>query len=143
MTAPALRAHEHLVLFDGTCGVCSRAVRFVMRRDRSGVFRFASLQGEPGRAALARAGVADPDPGTFVVVTQWREAPTPLTRSRAALFVAAHLSWPWRWLRLLRVLPAAALDGAYDFVARHRHRLLRGPKACALPTAWERERCLD
>ncbi len=143
MTAFAQLADEHLVLYDGTCSLCSRVVRFVLRRDRGAVFRFASLQGEPGRAALARAGVARPDPGTFVVVTRWKEAPAALTRSRAALFVAARLSRPWRWLRVLGVLPTALLDRAYDLVARHRHRLLRGPEVCALPAAWERKRFLD
>jgi len=143
MTAPARSADEHLVLYDGTCGLCSRVVRFVLRRDPGAVFRFASLQGEPGRAALARAGVASPDPGTFVVVTRWKEAPAALTRSRAALFVAARLSRPWRWLRVLGVVPAALLDRAYDLVARHRHRLLRGSEACALPSASERKRFVD
>jgi predicted DCC family thiol-disulfide oxidoreductase YuxK len=110
MTAFAQLADEHLVLYDGTCSLCSRVVRFVLRRDRGAVFRFASLQGEPGRAAL---------------------------------FVAARLSRPWRWLRVLEVLPTALLDRAYDLVAHHRHRLLRGPEVCALPAAWERKRFLD
>ena len=143
MTTSIPPADEHLVLYDGTCGLCSRTVRFVLHRDRNAVFRFASLQGEPGRAVLARAGVARPDPGTFVVVTRWKEAPEVLTRSRAALFVAARLTWPWRWLRLLGVLPAGLLDRAYDLVARHRHRLLPRPEHCAVPGMRERERFLD
>ena len=143
MTASAQLAEEHLVLYDGPCRLRSRVVRFVLRRDRGAVFRFASVQGDPGRAALARAGVARADPRTFVVVTRWKEVPAALTRSRAALFVAARLSRPWRWLRVLGVLPAALLDRAYDLVARHRHRLLRGSEACALPAAWERKRFLD
>jgi predicted DCC family thiol-disulfide oxidoreductase YuxK len=143
MAAPARVVDEHLVLYDGTCGLCSRVVRFVLRRDRGAVFRFAALQGEPGRDALARAGVTHPDPGTFVVVTRWKEAPTALTRSRAALFVAAHLSWPWRGLQIFGLLPAAALDRAYDLVARHRRRLFRRPDACALPAPRERGRFLD
>ena len=136
-------ADEHLLLYDGTCGLCSRTVRFVLRRDGDAVFRFASLQGEPGRAALARAGVANSDPGTFVVVKRWKVAPEALTRSRAALFVAARLPRPWRWLRVLGVLPVTLLDRAYDLVARGRHRLLPGTDECALPANPERERFLD
>jgi predicted DCC family thiol-disulfide oxidoreductase YuxK len=69
--------------------------------------------------------------------------PDALTRSRAALFVAARLSRPWRWLRVLGVLPAGLLDRAYDLVARHRHRLLRGSDSCALLPPLEKKRFLD
>jgi predicted DCC family thiol-disulfide oxidoreductase YuxK len=33
-----------ILLYDGVCGLCNRLVQFILRRDRSGVFRFASLQ---------------------------------------------------------------------------------------------------
>ena len=85
---------DHLVLYDGTCGLCSRTVLFLVRRDRAGVFRFASLQGEAGRAALARAGAGGAGPDSFVLVRRWRSAPAVLYRARAAAFVVALLRWP-------------------------------------------------
>src|SRR5208282_2040504 len=38
-----------VILYDGVCGLCNRGVRFVLKRDRKGVFRFASLQSSAGR----------------------------------------------------------------------------------------------
>ncbi|MFT3913671.1 MAG: DCC1-like thiol-disulfide oxidoreductase family protein [Anaeromyxobacteraceae bacterium] len=140
-----MSAGEHLVLFDGTCGLCSRLVRFVARRDAAGLFAFASLQGETGRAALARAGVvSSPDPSTFVLLRDWRGAhPEALIRSRGALFVASQLPRPWRWLRALAVLPWPLLDAAYRFIAQHRRRFFPPAPACALPEPGLRARLLD
>jgi predicted DCC family thiol-disulfide oxidoreductase YuxK len=135
-------AGEHLVLYDGACGLCSRLVRFVIRRDRAGRFVFASLQGAAGRATLARLGRPEPALDTMCVVSSHRTAPVLLERSRAALFLAARLPGPWSWLGALGMLPRALLDGAYDLVARHRHGLFPGAEGCLVPRPEERDRFL-
>ena len=46
---------EHpVVLFDGFCNLCSRAVNFVIDRDPEHVFRFASLQSNVGESLMSR-----------------------------------------------------------------------------------------
>ena len=45
LTAPA-------VLFDGVCNLCNAWVRFVIRRDPAGIFRFAAQQSPAGRAII-------------------------------------------------------------------------------------------
>ena len=57
-----------LILYDGVCGLCNRGVRFVLKRDRKGVFRFASLQSSAARKILARHGIAPDALDTFYVV---------------------------------------------------------------------------
>lgn len=49
-----------VIVFDGVCLLCSCWVRFVLRHDRSGCIRFASMQSASGRALLERFNV-DPD----------------------------------------------------------------------------------
>ena len=59
-----------LVFYDGPCGLCSRAVRWLARRDRRRALAFAPLQGEEGapyRAAAGMRGEVDV-PDTVVVV---------------------------------------------------------------------------
>jgi predicted DCC family thiol-disulfide oxidoreductase YuxK len=134
---------KHLVLYDGDCGLCSRLVRFVVRHDPEGRFAFASLQGEAGRAALARLGRHDPGLDTALVVADRHTGPRLLDRSRAALFVLSHLPLPWRWLGAARVLPVTVLDRLYDLVARHRHRARGRNRGCPVPTPAEKSRYLD
>src|SRR5678815_2955382 len=38
-----------VLLYDGVCGFCNGTVQFVLARDRRGVLRFATLQGEFAR----------------------------------------------------------------------------------------------
>ena len=135
---------HHLLLYDGECGFCHGAVRFVLAHDRRAAFRFAALQSAVAAAQLARFGGVPTDLGTFYVIERYRSA-RPLLHSRggAVLVVAASLGWPWRAITVLRALPRRWLDAAYDLIARHRHRILGGADACVVPSPGDRERFLD
>ena len=41
-----------LILFDGVCNLCNAWVRFVIRRDPTGVFRFTAQQSSFGQAVI-------------------------------------------------------------------------------------------
>ena len=45
-----------IILFDGVCNMCNGGVNFALDYDQEGVFRFAALQSEVGRALLVRSG---------------------------------------------------------------------------------------
>jgi predicted DCC family thiol-disulfide oxidoreductase YuxK len=109
------------IFYDGHCGLCHRAVKFVLKHDRSGnTFRFAPLQGETIQLhipAERRASLPD----TFVVLT--RDG-TLLMRSNASLHILERLGGGWRSLaNILRVIPRGLRNLIYDFVARIRYRL--------------------
>jgi predicted DCC family thiol-disulfide oxidoreductase YuxK len=113
-------AAEYL-FYDGHCGLCHRAVKFVLRHDRSGqAFRFAPLQGETflGRVGPERrAGLPD----SVVVLTRDGEL---LARSAAFLHIFRRLGGGWRVLAaVLSVVPQRLRDFVYDFVARIRYRV--------------------
>jgi len=130
-----------LLLYDGECGLCSRTVRFVLRRDRLKRLRFAALRSAAGEAALRAAGLQpEPSLSTVVLLTADGEA---LVRSDAALGVAADLRWPWRWATALRWVPRRLRDGAYRLVARHRLRIFGGAERCVLPDPGHEGRFLD
>ena len=131
------------MLYDGVCGLCSRLVQFLLAHDRRAVFVFTPLQGETGRAAVARCGGNPDELTTVYVVTNYRSAPRLLARSQAALFVAGELGWPWKAGALLRVLPTAIRDRAYDVIARSRYRLFGRTDQCLVPGPEVRHRFID
>lgn len=134
---------RHLVLFDGVCGLCHHFVQFVLRRDRRGVFRFASLQSGVGREAVAQAD-GEPALTSIYVIEQYGTARQhPLTKSEATLFVLGQLGWPWRLALVARIVPRPLLDRAYDVVARIRYRLFGRFDSCMMPTAEFRHRFLE
>ena len=135
---------EHLVLYDGVCGLCNRLNNFVLARDTRAVFDFASLQSTVGRSTLARFGRNPEDLNTFYLVTNYRsESPALLSKASAALFVTKKLGDPWRWLRLFGVFPSALLDRAYDLTARYRYRLFGRYESCLMPSAEYKKRFID
>jgi predicted DCC family thiol-disulfide oxidoreductase YuxK len=137
-------AGAHLVLYDGVCGLCNRLLQFVIRRDHGGVFRFASLQSAVGRSIVERSGG---DPGeltSFYVIAEYQTpAARMLDRSDAAVFVAGVLGWPWRAVRLIRFVPRALRDRAYDVVARSRYRVFGRFDHCLIPSPELRNRFID
>ena len=124
------------VLFDGTCGLCDRTVRFVHTHDRTGTIRFTPLESELGRELLTEAGL-DPDDVASVVFLEHGHA---YRRSEATLAMARYFEWPWRALRLGRWVPRPLRDAAYRLVARLRYALFGRVETCGLPDEALRER---
>jgi predicted DCC family thiol-disulfide oxidoreductase YuxK len=127
------------LFYDGNCGLCHRAVRFVLAEDRDGTaFRFAPLGGEAFRAAVPEAERARL-PDSFVIHTAGGAV---LTRSAAVRYVLQRLGGLWRVLAgLAGLVPARLLDRLYDGVARVRLRLFAKPaEACPLLPKHLRER---
>lgn len=118
-----------VLLFDGVCNLCNGAVQWVLRRDRSNVFRFAALQSETGRSLLQRFGLSADNFDTVVLV----EGDRIFTRSDAALEVARRLGGGWPALLIFKVVPRFIRDGIYNWVARNRYRWFGRREACMLP----------
>ncbi len=132
-------ARPPVVLFDGVCNFCEGAVRFVLKRDRAGRFRFAPLQSATGRELLA--GFRFPPDWTegLVVVDSERV----YTRSDAALRVARGLPGAWPLLWALRAVPRTLRDFVYDAFAARRYRWFGERSACFVPTPEIRQRFLE
>lgn len=132
-------ARHPVVLFDGVCTLCHGAVRFLVRHDAAGVFRFAPLGSPVGEALLREHGLPTDDPESVVLVDDEGTH----RRSTAALRVARRLDPPWNAAWALRVVPRGLRDAAYDFVAEHRHDVFDRRESCEIPDPEIRERFLE
>lgn len=133
------------VLFDGTCGLCDRAVRWLLARDRRGALRFATLEGEIAREVRQRHPELPRADETVVLVESPRsEAERVRVRSDAALRAMALVGGGWRPVAgLLRLVPRPLRDLVYGFVARRRARWFGRLDACRVPTPAELDRFLE
>jgi len=110
-----------MLFYDGHCGLCHGAVKFVVKRDRAGhAFRFAPLQGPTFEArvpAERRGGLPD----SIIVLTNEGAL---LARSDAALHILRRLGGGWKVLAgAFAVIPRALRDAAYNFIARIRYSI--------------------
>jgi predicted DCC family thiol-disulfide oxidoreductase YuxK len=129
-----------LVLFDGVCGFCDRAVRWLLVRDREARLRFAPLQGETAARLRARHPVIPEDTDTVVYVEVADGNERVFLRSEAVFRLLAQLGRPWRWVAWLRFVPRPLTDWGYRLFARHRYRLFGKLDACPTPQPGERAR---
>lgn len=136
--APLLAPDETVVLFDGVCKLCNGWAKFLIRHDRHHRVRLASVQSAEGQALLTWAGLPVDAFDTMAVIRgrhYW-------VRSEAFFEVVAQLPAAWRILGLLRVVPRALRDWAYDRIALNRYRLFGKHDVCLLPTADHQRRFL-
>ncbi len=134
-----MNSEEHpILLFDGICNLCNWIVRFALKRDRAGLFRFASLQSASGQELLERFGRPRLELNSYLLIHQGRC----LDKSSAGLTTLKMLGWPWRGLYILIAVPKPLRDLAYDFIARNRYRIFGKRETCMLPNPEIRGRFL-
>jgi len=134
-----LCGEEHpIIVFDAMCVLCSANAQFILRHDRAGVFRLASMQGEVGSELYRRFGIDPANPETFIVV----RGDAALRESDAVLAIWSGLPWPWRGLTIFKILPRAMRDWTYRVVARNRYRWFGKRETCWMPLLEQRSRIL-
>lgn len=122
----AVGAHQGVtrLFYDGGCGLCHAAVRFVARHDGAGRIRFGPLAGTTFQRRVpgaSRQALAD----SLVVLTPEGRL---LTHSDAVIHLLRTLAGSWAvWATLLAAAPRPFRDGLYALVARFRARLFRRP----------------
>ncbi len=134
----ALDTHGYVLLYDGVCGLCDGFVQFVLKRDRAGAMRFATLQGSLGdeaRRAIPELAKIDS------LVLLHRDGAW--IRSTAALETARYLGGIWSLALGFYVVPRPIRDWVYDWVARTRYRVFGKFDACRIPSPEQRSRFLD
>jgi predicted DCC family thiol-disulfide oxidoreductase YuxK len=139
MSHDSVPSAHPIIVFDGQCVLCSANAQFVLRHDRRGHFRLASMQGEVGAALYRRFGIDPADPESMIVVDGER-----LHRDSDAIFaIYTGLGWPWRALAGVgRLVPRFLRDPVYRWIARHRYRLFGRREVCWVPSAEYAERVL-
>jgi predicted DCC family thiol-disulfide oxidoreductase YuxK len=127
-----------IIYFDGVCLLCEGLVKWIIRHDRKGVFKFASLQSAYAKTALA--GLAKVDGlNTVVLQTEGRF----YLESSAVLMIFKYLGFPWSLLTLTWIIPSFIRNGIYRLVAKSRYSWFGKRSECLLPDAGIKERFLS
>ena len=132
-----------ILLYDGVCGFCNRAVQFTILVDRHARIRFATVQGPFGQAVIARhPELRDVD---SLILVENPDTPDErvFIRSDGVLRGSRHVGWPWRVAEALRIIPAFIRDAGYDAFARIRYRVFGRYDTCPIPSAEQRARFID
>lgn len=128
-----------VILFDGVCNLCHRSVRWILKRDAAGTFRFASLQSAAARRMLPERLLSSGTPSSVFLV----DGGTVWEKSDAWFEIVRRIGGRWSALGFLRALPRGLRDGVYDFIAARRYRWFGRLDRCPLPDPKYKNRFLD
>jgi predicted DCC family thiol-disulfide oxidoreductase YuxK len=127
-----------LVLYDGVCGLCNRAVQFLLRVDRDRALMYAPLQGDTAAALRTRHPEITETIDTVAYVEEGRA----YVRSRAFVRLSRHLPYPWKLVSWLWIVPSPLADVVYRLIAAVRYRVFGKYDSCRIPDPEERARFL-
>ena len=134
-----------IVLYDGVCGLCNRMVQFLLKHDKGGRLRFASLQSDFADKVLRRHRFDAKDLDTVHVVENYDQPnERVLQRSDAILRAGRELGGFWTASSsVARIVPRPLRDLVYRLVATNRYRVFGKYESCMLPDPNQRSRFLD
>lgn len=127
-----------IILFDGICNFCNRAINFVIKRDKNSIIRFATLQSKFSKQLLESKNF-QPDEDSFALI----ENNKIFLRSTAALKVFRYLKGLWPLVYGLIIVPKFLRDAVYDLIAKNRYNWFGKRDECMVPTANMRSRFLN
>lgn len=117
-----------IIFFDGVCNLCNRLVIFIIKRDRSRIFKFASLQS----AKAEEMGIIQKDKtlNTIIFLNENKL----YQKSSAVLHICKLLPFPWPLLFGFIIVPRFIRDSVYNFVADNRYKWFGKKDQCMVPS---------
>jgi predicted DCC family thiol-disulfide oxidoreductase YuxK len=135
---PPFADDKPIIIFDGLCVLCSTAATFVLRHDRSGVFRLLAAQSPIGAALYSHYGLDRQDYETMILIADG----VAFLKSEAAIRIAEGLGFPWALAMVFRIVPLGWRDRFYAWVARNRLKWFGKRDVCFLPDPRHADRFL-
>ncbi len=131
---------KKIVLFDGVCNFCNASVRFIIKRDKKDIFRFAPLESKLGRELTNERGIDTSEIDSIILIDPGNAY---YIKSTAALEISKDLNKLYPLLGFFLYLPEGFRNLIYDFIARHRYKWFGKSETCPMPTPDEQSKFLD
>ena len=126
-----------IVFFDGVCNLCQGSIRYLIKHDKKGVLKFASLQGNYAKDFVNETKIQSMQSILFFDGKM-------LYKKSTAVLKLSSLLGGWHQLLLLGyILPRFVRDWLYNIVAKNRYRWFGKKDQCMLPSKGFENRFLD
>ncbi len=128
-----------IILFDGICNLCNKAVQYVIKNDPGEIFKFATLQSQTGQRLLKEHKLSSLNFNSFILIQEGHV----FTRSTAALKIAQKLNGHIKLLYGFIIVPTFIRDPVYNFLSKNRYKWFGKRDACMNPTPSLQRRFLN
>ncbi len=135
-----IQKNKKIILFDGVCNLCNNTVKFIIKRDRNDVFRFAPLQSDIGKKLTQERGIDTENIDSIIVIDPGIAY---YIKSDAFFEVVNTIKGGWQVLTIFKhILPTPVRDWFYDRIAKSRYSWFGKKDTCMIPTPELQEKFL-
>ena len=130
---------DHIIFFDGVCGLCNHSVDFVRKRDKKNLFLFSSLQSQNAQDILKDHHYTQESISNIVYLRRGKVE----IKSTAVLLICWDLGGLLSLASFFFIIPPFIRDFFYDIIARYRYKWFGKKDSCRLPTKEEKNKFLS
>lgn len=135
---PAFPDDRPILIFDGSCILCSTFVQFILRTDKNRRLRLMSAQSPLGTALYRHLGLDPVDYETNILLQDGRI----WLKSEGSIRIFEQLGFPWSLMSIGRLLPRVVRNRLYEVIARNRLRWFGIRETCYSPDPSQADRFL-
>lgn len=127
-----------VILYDGVCVFCNKAIRIIYRNDGNKVFYFAHLQSDMATQIIQSQNNQEQPINSIYLY----DGTNLYSSSTAVLKIHKLLNWPFPILYVFILLPKFIRDWVYGLTAQNRYRWFGKYDECTIPNEGLKERFL-
>ena len=109
--------NEHVIYFDGVCGLCNSFVKLLLKVDSD--LKFATLQGNSGQKLLTKINFNKSEFDTVI----FKKNDQVYTKSSAVFEIFKTIGGLWKVFLIFSVLPISITDAVYRYIALKRFKV--------------------
>jgi predicted DCC family thiol-disulfide oxidoreductase YuxK len=127
-----------ILFFDGSCGLCNKSIKFVLRKEKDQALIFSPLQSEFAKKTLKPFNLED-NMDTMVLFEKGKIH----LRSSAALRITKYLKGLWPLMMAFIIVPPFIRNAVYNYIAKNRITWFGVADYCDMMTPELRKRFLE
>ena len=131
--------NKQIIFYDGYCVLCSRLIRYIIRKDKNEVFWYSSLQSEIAGDILKNQLNIENVPDSIVYLRDGKA----YFYSDAAITIFVELGGIFKLVSVFYIIPKYARDYLYKVIAKNRFKIFGRRDTCFIPDEKMRARFLD
>jgi predicted DCC family thiol-disulfide oxidoreductase YuxK len=125
-----IMSNKYIIIFDGVCNFCNRAINFIIKHDPNEKFAFIPMQTELASSLAKKCNINNVGLNTILLVKNGRC----YMWSDAVLEISKDLSGCWYLFNIMKIIPRPIRDFFYKLFARNRYKLFGKRNVCMVPT---------
>jgi predicted DCC family thiol-disulfide oxidoreductase YuxK len=133
------KKEDVIILYDGQCGLCSKAMRFIAEEDSTNNFKMKSLQEPKGQELLEKYNLPKDKFDTMVLV----KGENAYIKSEAVIESGKSLGGLWNLGIALYLIPKGIREKSYEWVSKNRLSFFGKKSACDMPSKKLRKKLMD